>query len=1071
MSLGSERHLAVLGELAEWWEDLWQRGIGSHVVLVPVPPGWGRSALLSEFKAVVEDDDGPVRVVVFLDGGLPGRAVQADGLVNGLAAAAPRSRAAELLGLGSAAGRVQLGLGVGGLFVSGMAVAASVLVASLAVTAAGNAWDGSPAGEAGAVARAARAVAAVSVSVPVVVIIDDADLLEPGMAVTLIRNLAGRYDGQVLVVAAAGPDSDLRGALTSDPGFELGGRVDCAEAADPGMGYRSRADLAGELHPDLPAAALERIARRTRTFEDVFAVAAADRLAELAKDTDAAAMLAGVDAVVDASLDRAKPSREATVLAWAGGALSVGQVDQALAILGVERQESDQHVTRSGSLARLADPADPRLSEQVAALSATIRRELAGAVLSGAIKIAKDPEAGLIERVIARQAAHYVRTDLDDRSGLARIQSALIRGLEKLGDPEAAHEVATAALAELPPVAQGIGERQELLMAVLRLARTRPRHGHDPLVEEAIAAAIAGGAAVSLEGRLWAAVDLLGRASRRDAGRQLAEQVAAELETRGVRGAAADQWRLLLAFHAGCAGYPGIAQRLLSTMISTGSVDQQEAAQAVLYTVGGQQADTRLQIVMLETELSETTSTAGDDRLRLHTALAADYHTLGEYQQAVRHGNQELALRRHVQGPCHPETLTTRSKVALWTGRCGDAAQALRLSEELLADQVRVLGAENLDTLATRNNIAHWTGACGDSAQALRLSEGLLADKVRVLGPSHPDTLTTRANIAFRTGACGDSARALGLYKELLPDLVRVLGANHPDTLIARNNLARQTGRSGDTARAIRLAEQLLADQIRVLGPDHPDTLTARNTIAYWTGASGDFSQALRLSEELLPDQIRVLGPDHPDTLTTRNIITAWTGRSGDSPRALRLSEELLPDQVRVLGADHPETLITRNSIAQWTGVCGHPVRALRLSEELVPDQIRVLGPDHPDTLTTRNNIAHWTGTDGDPARALRLYEELLPDQIRVLGPNHPDTLTTRNNIAHWTGTDGDPARALRLYEELLPDQIRVLGPNHAETLRTRKNIASLAKAQSAIGFLDDQTGLGDSIRRGSTPA
>lgn len=37
-------------------------------------------------------------------------------------------------------------------------------------------------------------------------------------------------------------------------------------------------------------------------------------------------------------------------------------------------------------------------------------------------------------------------------------------------------------------------------MAVLRLARTQPRHGDDSLVEEAVAAAMAGGAAVGLEG-------------------------------------------------------------------------------------------------------------------------------------------------------------------------------------------------------------------------------------------------------------------------------------------------------------------------------------------------------------------------------------------------------------------------------------------------------------------------------------------------------------------------------------------------------------------------------------------
>ena len=145
-------------------------------------------------------------------------------------------------------------------------------------------------------------------------------------------------------------------------------------------------------------------------------------------------------------------------------------------------------------------------------------------------------------------------------------------------------------------------------------------------------------------------------ASRREAGLQLAVQVAAGLETRRIGGAAADQWRLLLAFHAGRAGDLALAQRLLRTMISTGSVEQQEAAQAVLYAVGGNQADTRLQIVILEAETQRKPAIADDDRLRLHATLAADYNILGEYQQALRHGNQELELRRDVQGRGHPES-------------------------------------------------------------------------------------------------------------------------------------------------------------------------------------------------------------------------------------------------------------------------------------------------------------------------------------------------------------------------------------------------------------------------------
>jgi hypothetical protein len=33
---------ALLTELVEWWEDVALGGVGSRVVLLPVPAGWGR---------------------------------------------------------------------------------------------------------------------------------------------------------------------------------------------------------------------------------------------------------------------------------------------------------------------------------------------------------------------------------------------------------------------------------------------------------------------------------------------------------------------------------------------------------------------------------------------------------------------------------------------------------------------------------------------------------------------------------------------------------------------------------------------------------------------------------------------------------------------------------------------------------------------------------------------------------------------------------------------------------------------------------------------------------------------
>jgi hypothetical protein len=721
MSLGAGRQRAVGGELAETLEDVAGWGIGSRVVLVAVPAGWGRSAVLQRLAAVTGAAEGPVTLVARVAGDLPpGRAVQAVALREALAAVAREPWVVRRLGLDAAAGQVQLGLGLGGLVASGPAAAAALLVASLAVTAAGSAWDDSPAGEAGGVARAARVLARLSVSVPVVVIIDDADCLDPGLALALIRGLAGRRDAQVLVVAAAAPGSHLAGTLTRDPGYDLAGRVQRAEA-DPSMRYADRAELAAELLPHLPAAGAERIARRTAMFTEVFAVAGARRLAELGPKTETAEAVTVVDAVADAMLERARPSLEAVVLAWAGGALHERQASAALDVLGAIRQDDDPRVVRAGSLVRLAGPADGRLAGLAAVLPVGDRQKMAAVVLGEAAGLTADASAGLVDRVVARQAAHHVRGDLAGRSGLARVQIGLIRGLEKLGDPAAAYEVAAAVLADLealPPADRDAGQRQELLMAMLRLARTRPgRDPGDPVAAEAVELALSGGAAVRTEARVWAALDLLHRPGHHEDGLRLAHQVTAELEARRIHGDLAAQWRLLLAFHAGQAGDTALAQRLLATMISSGPQPQQDAAAAILRAISGPHADIRLQIVLLQDELAGTPADADDDLLRLHHTLAANHDTLGEYHPALHHGSRELPLRRRIQGDDHPETLRARNNIAAWTGRCGDPAEALRLYQELLPDQVRVLGPGHPDTLTTRSNIAYWTEHLSASAQ------------------------------------------------------------------------------------------------------------------------------------------------------------------------------------------------------------------------------------------------------------------------------------------------------------------------------------------------------------------
>ena len=874
----STRHTAALDELVEWWQDLSGQVVNSRAVLLPAPPRWGRTHLLQQFTATVKADEALSLVVPVHGASLPSDlGLQAQALKELFSNARIRHQIAETVEADRLAGAAQLGLGVAGLWWSALTAQIGLLLAGVAVGAAGKVWDDSPAGQQGAVAKLARQVAALSLSLPVVVTIDDADRLEADLAVTLIENLIQRANGHVLVVVAVDPGGDLMSALTSRARYGLTeGRVRMVDV-DPSMGGQARIDLAAELCPDLPMAATSRIGLRTLTFAEVFAVASAGRLTELDAQGDDAAAMTVVDDVIDAQVNRAPPSEQAVILAWAGGIMHSRQAERAMLVLGGDAEQDDgDDILRFESLVRLADPAFPQLDKKVRILASSERRRTADAIFNVALEIGRDPRAGLVEKIVAWQAAHHIRADLSSHEKLAEMQCRLVHSLEEIGDSHAAYLVAEAALTEylaMQPDEQP-KQRDDLSAAVLRLTLTNQlRHDH-PLVETTITSVLSGAAAVGLEARLWAAIYLLHSVGDREQALKLTERVTAELESRKDLGAIGSRWRMLLAFHAGRAQAGDITQRLLAPLLAMpDSPEIEDAARAVLRTAGGPHADTQLQIIGLESELQALPEGADDECLRLHHALATDYERLGDYRRALQHGQEELSLRNRLEGPDHPDTLHARSQIALWTGYSGRPEEALHLFQAVLSDQNRVLGSKHPETLTTRNNIAMAIERSGHPAEALHLLQELLPDQMQVLGPDNRDTLRTRNNIAACAAECERFAEALRLYQALLPDRERVLGRDHPDTLGTRNNIAVCTGYSGHPAEALRLLKELLPDLQRVLGSNHPDTLQARSNIALWTLLSGHPVEALRWYQELLPDRERVLGPSHPDTLATQDRI------------------------------------------------------------------------------------------------------------------------------------------------------------------------------------------------------
>jgi AAA ATPase domain len=267
------RQKEAAADLAQWWDGVRQGGVGSHAVLLVGPEGWGRSTVLDQLPDIISTSHALVFPLVRINSRtLPaGPGQQALGLRDGLLGAEVRRQAAALLCLSRL--RSAPRLASRSLLTSGIAGSISLLVAGLAAAVRGSLADEISADANSVAARAAQVVAAVSASAPTVVAIDDADYLEPSLAVTVVENLIDQDDSQVLVVAAVDVGSDLAAALTSRARHgPTAGRVHRA-GADPRMGYQSRAELAGELNPHLTKAQAQQIARQTRTFAEIFAAA------------------------------------------------------------------------------------------------------------------------------------------------------------------------------------------------------------------------------------------------------------------------------------------------------------------------------------------------------------------------------------------------------------------------------------------------------------------------------------------------------------------------------------------------------------------------------------------------------------------------------------------------------------------------------------------------------------------------------------------------------------------------------------------------------------------------------
>jgi serine/threonine protein kinase/tetratricopeptide (TPR) repeat protein len=315
----------------------------------------------------------------------------------------------------------------------------------------------------------------------------------------------------------------------------------------------------------------------------------------------------------------------------------------------------------------------------------------------------------------------------------------------------------------------------------------------------------------------------------------------------------------------------------------------------------------------------------------------------------------------------------------------GDAYMALGKYDEArkhlecsLALRRRKLGADNAETLTSMHHLAAVYSKRGEYVEAEQLYKEALEGRRTKLGADHPDTLESMIALAGLYWLRGRHDEAERLHKQALEACRSKLGGDHPLTLFSMHNLAAHYQRRGRLDEAEALHKQALEACRSKLGAGHPLTLTSKNLLAVHYQMRGRYDDAASLHKEVLDARRAVLGADHPDTLQSMENLAAFYQARGRYDEAEALHKETLAGRRARLGADHPDTLHSIANLAALQEARGHDDEAERLFKQALVGYRARLGAEHPITITIRNRLAALYNAGGRHAEAEPLLREAV---------------------------------------------------------------------------------------------
>lgn len=342
----------------------------------------------------------------------------------------------------------------------------------------------------------------------------------------------------------------------------------------------------------------------------------------------------------------------------------------------------------------------------------------------------------------------------------------------------------------------------------------------------------------------------------------------------------------------------------------------------------------------------------------VHHVLGTAFTELGDFEDAQRHLDRAVALRRGAAGTDAPDTVHSEIAAATLLARLEKFPEAESALKQAVNRARLILGPDDPALYSALNDLGLTYEGLDKGKEAVALLQEALAGRIRLLGPKHPHVLITTSNLAQGYDRLGQTDKALQMSIEALriadsldePPRMILIGLN--------NNIGatyQDLNRNQEAAPYLRRAAEMAG---KWLGPENPDTLTLQGNLAGLETKLGDPLKGAELYEAVLKARIKIMGPDSIDTMVARYGYWDSMWHAKKFAEAVEGLTAMIPDIERALGAKHWLAIQTHALLAHALKGAGK-FEESRVQAQFATDQFTALyGPEHARTRNIAELLA-----------------------------------------------------------------------------------------------------------------